>query len=108
MRVLAIDTAVEACSLAYSDGAGGVWHRSEPMTRGHAERLFPLFDELKSEINWGGAHTPDRIVATTGPGTFTGTRIALATAPSRTTTVAMIVPTDQEPQVEDFQFEVIE
>ena len=44
MRVLAIDTALEACSAAVLDTehAGVVAHESLPMVRGHAEALMPL------------------------------------------------------------------
>ena len=44
MRVLAIDTALEACSAAVLDTerAGIVARESHPMVRGHAEALMPL------------------------------------------------------------------
>ena len=45
MRVLAIDTALAACSAAVLDTAYGGILASEslPMTRGHAEALMPLW-----------------------------------------------------------------
>ncbi|MGC1693878.1 MAG: tRNA (adenosine(37)-N6)-threonylcarbamoyltransferase complex dimerization subunit type 1 TsaB, partial [Pseudolabrys sp.] len=44
MRVLAIDTALEACSAAVLDTeqAAVSAHESLPMVRGHAEALIPL------------------------------------------------------------------
>ena len=43
MRVLAIDTALEACSAAVLDTESGVLaSESRPMARGHAEALMPL------------------------------------------------------------------
>ena len=44
MRVLAIDTALEACSAAVLDTerAGIIAHESLAMQRGHAEALIPL------------------------------------------------------------------
>ena len=44
MRVLAIDTALEACSVAVLDTghADARVHESLPMQRGHAEALMPL------------------------------------------------------------------
>jgi tRNA A37 threonylcarbamoyladenosine modification protein TsaB len=44
MRVLAIDTALAACSAAVLDTEHGsiVAAESLPMTRGHAEALMPL------------------------------------------------------------------
>jgi len=44
MRVLAIDTALEACSVAVLDTErpGVVTHETRPMQRGHAESLIPM------------------------------------------------------------------
>ncbi len=83
MRVLAIDTALDACSAAYVtvDAAGGAQAAavaSEPMAKGHAERLMPMLADLRAEAGWGGP--VDRIVVTVGPGTFTGARVGLAAA----------------------------
>jgi tRNA threonylcarbamoyladenosine biosynthesis protein TsaB len=81
MRVLAIDTALEACSAAVLDTArGGVLARlSRPMVRGHAEALLPLvaalMDDAKSEFS-----ELDRVAVTTGPGSFTGLRVGLSAA----------------------------
>lgn len=86
MRVLAIDTALDACSvvLADLDRAGAVQTAhvaSEAMVRGHAERLFPLLTDAVAASGWA-LDTVERIVATVGPGTFTGTRVGLAAARS--------------------------
>ncbi len=78
MRVLAIECATEACSVALFDGEGAgsllLDHRHEIIGRGHAERLVPMIAELPER---GRA---ERIVVSLGPGSFTGTRIGLATA----------------------------
>lgn len=78
MRTLAIECATEACSVALFEGADdGVQlldHRHEIIGRGHAERLVPMIAELAAR---GRA---DRILVSLGPGSFTGTRIGLATA----------------------------
>lgn len=74
MRILAIDTATEACSVALFDGDSLVGGRHEVLGRGHAERLVPLIAELPER---GKA---DRILVSLGPGSFTGTRIGLAAA----------------------------
>jgi tRNA threonylcarbamoyladenosine biosynthesis protein TsaB len=76
--VLAIDTAMAACSAAVWQG-GVLAHRFEPMQRGHAERLAPMVDEVMREAGLGFAAI-DRIAVTIGPGTFTGLRIGLAMA----------------------------
>jgi tRNA threonylcarbamoyladenosine biosynthesis protein TsaB len=81
MRVLAIDTALEACSAAVLDtGAGAVVaHESLPMQRGHAEALMPLIARLMA-LAGGTFAELDRIAVTTGPGSFTGLRVGIAAA----------------------------
>ena len=82
MRLLAIDTALEACSVAVLDGEGEdmrLTAASEVLGRGHAERLMGMIGEVMAEA--GTAFTAlDRIVVTTGPGSFTGLRVGLAAA----------------------------
>ena len=49
MRILAIDTALEACSAAVLDTEQGVLaSHSVPMARGHAEALMPLIAKVMS------------------------------------------------------------
>ncbi|MGH6702088.1 MAG: tRNA (adenosine(37)-N6)-threonylcarbamoyltransferase complex dimerization subunit type 1 TsaB [Bradyrhizobium sp.] len=81
MRVLAIDTALEACSAAVLDtgGAGIVAHESLPMLRGHAEALMPLVARVIERAGLDFAAL-DRIAVTTGPGSFTGLRVGLSAA----------------------------
>src|SRR5579872_4091995 len=81
MRVLAIDTALGACSAALFDSeAGGVIaSESEPMVRGHAEALMPLVHDLFDRISVQPTQI-DRVVVTTGPGSFTGLRVGIAAA----------------------------
>jgi tRNA threonylcarbamoyladenosine biosynthesis protein TsaB len=81
MRVLAIDTALEACSVAVLDtGAGAVSaHDSLPMQRGHAEALMPLIARVMQRAGAAFAEL-DRIAVTTGPGSFTGLRVGIAAA----------------------------
>jgi tRNA threonylcarbamoyl adenosine modification protein YeaZ len=78
MRLLAIDTASEACSVGVvSDGEPVI--RSEVVGRGHAEILMRLVEEAMAEA--GLAFTDlDRIAVTIGPGSFTGLRIGIAAA----------------------------
>jgi tRNA threonylcarbamoyl adenosine modification protein YeaZ len=81
MRVLAIDTALAACSAAILDTANGgiVVSESLPMTRGHAEALIPLLARIAAEARMAFRDF-DRIVVTTGPGSFTGLRVGIAAA----------------------------
>ena len=81
MRVLAIDTALEACSCAVLDTNAGeiVASESLAMIRGHAEALLPLVARVMHEARIEFAEL-DRIAVTTGPGSFTGLRVGIAAA----------------------------
>jgi tRNA threonylcarbamoyl adenosine modification protein YeaZ len=81
MHVLAIDTALEACSAAILDTTrpDGAVRESKPMTRGHAEALMPLLARLLDRANVE-AQQLDRIAVTIGPGSFTGLRVGIAAA----------------------------
>lgn len=77
MKILAVDTALGACSVALLDGDKILVHIFEPMDRGHAERLAPMVDEAMKAAKTDFAAI-DRLAVTTGPGTFTGQRVGLA------------------------------
>jgi tRNA threonylcarbamoyladenosine biosynthesis protein TsaB len=81
MRVLAIDTALAACSAAVLDTEYGgiVASESLPMLRGHAEALLPLLQRVMKQAGFGFPDI-DRIAVTTGPGSFTGLRVGIAAA----------------------------
>jgi tRNA threonylcarbamoyladenosine biosynthesis protein TsaB len=81
MRVLAIDTALAACSAAVLDTEYGgiVASESLPMVRGHAEALMPLLQRVLQQAGLGFPDI-DRIAVTTGPGSFTGLRVGIAAA----------------------------
>lgn len=74
MRILAIETATEACSVALFEDGVSLDNRHEVLGRGHAEQLVPMIAELPAQ---GRA---DEVRVSLGPGSFTGTRIGLATA----------------------------
>lgn len=77
--ILAVDTALSRCSVAVLQGDAVLAHLSEPMTRGHAERLAPMAAEAMQAAGLAFAAL-DRIAVTTGPGSFTGLRVGLAFA----------------------------
>jgi tRNA threonylcarbamoyl adenosine modification protein YeaZ len=81
MRVLAIDTALEACATAVFDSDHGAILAAESvaMGRGHAEYLMPQLARLMDAAGLEFAEL-DRIGVTTGPGSFTGLRVGIAAA----------------------------
>ena len=77
--LIAFDAAGRACSAAVLRGQELLAGRQEPMTRGQAERLVPMIEEVLAEA--GVAHADlDALAVTVGPGAFTGVRIGLAAA----------------------------
>jgi tRNA threonylcarbamoyladenosine biosynthesis protein TsaB len=76
-RLLAVDTALAACSVAVLDGDVVLAHAFEPMERGHAEALAPMVETAMRDAELAFAEL-DRLAVTTGPGTFTGQRVGLA------------------------------
>jgi tRNA threonylcarbamoyl adenosine modification protein YeaZ len=78
MRLLAIDTALDACSVGVADGDRLVT-RSEAIGRGHAEVLMGLIAGALAEAGLAVSDVT-RIAVTVGPGSFTGLRIGIAAA----------------------------
>lgn len=79
MIILALDTALGACSAALWSEGRSLAHRFELMSKGQAERLMPQAVEVMGEAGLEMAAL-DRLACTIGPGSFTGTRIALSAA----------------------------
>ncbi|WP_349369355.1 tRNA (adenosine(37)-N6)-threonylcarbamoyltransferase complex dimerization subunit type 1 TsaB [Salinarimonas sp.] len=81
MRILAIDTALEACSACVLDaGASAPLAReSLPMVRGHAEALLPQIERVMAGVP-GGFASLDRVAVTIGPGSYTGLRVGISAA----------------------------
>jgi len=78
MKVLVIDTALNACTAAVFDGDRPLGVRVEPMAKGHQERIGGLVRDAVADA--GGFDGIDRIGVTVGPGSFTGLRVGLAFA----------------------------
>lgn len=77
LKILAVDTALGACSTAVLDGEKVLAHHFQEMARGHAEALAPMVEETIRQAGIDFAQL-DRLAVTTGPGTFTGQRVGLA------------------------------
>ena len=81
VRVLAIDTALGACSACIwqAGDAAPLASESLEMERGHAEALLPLIDRVSAQVE-GGFEALDRIAVTVGPGSYTGLRVGISAA----------------------------
>lgn len=81
LRVLAIDTALGACSACVAEAGtpAPLSRESIPMERGHAEALLPLIDRVVAGVE-GGFESLERVAVTVGPGSYTGLRVGIAAA----------------------------
>ncbi len=79
MRLLAFDTAGAALSAAAAEDFEVLAARHEALSRGHAERLLPMLDDVVASAGWIWREV-DLVVVTIGPGNFTGLRAGIATA----------------------------
>ena len=77
MKILAVDTALGACSAALLEGNRVLARRFAAMERGHAEALAPMVEEVMREACLA-FQALERLAVTIGPGTFTGQRVGLA------------------------------
>lgn len=77
--ILGFDTSAAHCAAAITLGDHLLGEVSESMTRGQAERLIPLIQDMMADagVTWRDLHC---IGVGTGPGNFTGIRIAIAAA----------------------------
>src|SRR5258707_11877373 len=80
MRVLALDAATEACSVALLSGDELISRFAEG-GRSHAQQVLDMVEAVLAEAEVS-LSTLDGIAASIGPGAFTGVRISVAVAQS--------------------------
>jgi tRNA threonylcarbamoyladenosine biosynthesis protein TsaB len=78
VRVLALDTSTEACTVALLTDQGLI-DRFREVGRGHAEEILGMVDAVLAEAGTS-LGSLDGIAAGIGPGAFTGVRISVAVA----------------------------
>jgi tRNA threonylcarbamoyladenosine biosynthesis protein TsaB len=79
LRLLALDTALEGCSVGVFAAARLLAMRRRPGALGHAEQLPSMLADLLGEARLGSADL-DGLAVTIGPGSFSGIRTGLAAA----------------------------
>jgi len=79
MGILAFDCAGAGCAAALLADGRVLAARNILAERGHAQLLIPMLSDLLSETGLAFADI-DRFAVATGPGSFTGIRVALAAA----------------------------
>ena len=79
MKVLAFDTSSKALSVALLEEENLLAELTLTIKKNHSITLMPTIEFLMASIDWKPTDL-DRIVVAEGPGSYTGLRIAVATA----------------------------
>ena len=79
MKVLAFDTSSKALSVALLEEENLLAELTLTIKKNHSINLMPTIEFLMASIDWKPTDL-DRIVVAEGPGSYTGLRIAVATA----------------------------
>ncbi len=77
--LLALDTSTEWASVAIYDGTAVLGEETWHAQRRHAEELFPTIERILSHTR-APMSSITKIAVATGPGSFTGLRVAIAAA----------------------------
>ncbi|MBD3615233.1 MAG: tRNA (adenosine(37)-N6)-threonylcarbamoyltransferase complex dimerization subunit type 1 TsaB [Gracilimonas sp.] len=73
--ILAIETATNICSVCFQDSEGKVYEKRTERKGSHSELLFLFIRELMKEYSFKMSDL-DAVLVSTGPGSYTGLRIA--------------------------------
>ncbi len=73
--ILAIETSTHICSVAFQNSDGSVYEKRTERKGSHSELLFIFIRELMDEHSFG-MNELDAVLVSTGPGSYTGLRIA--------------------------------
>lgn len=74
-KILAIETSTQICSVCYQDENGVIQEKRTERKGSHSELLFIFIREMMQEYNFG-IRDLDAVLVSTGPGSYTGLRIA--------------------------------
>lgn len=77
-RVAALDTSSALGSVALFEGGAPIAARSQRVSSAHGESLLPMVASLFEAVGWS-PRAVSRFIVGVGPGSFTGTRIGVAT-----------------------------
>ena len=78
MKILAIDTATNVCSVAVLEDTTVLGHKTIDDEKTHSQKLMPMLEDLLSSLHLS-LKDIDLFGIDIGPGSFTGIRIGIAT-----------------------------
>lgn len=88
MKVLAFDTSSKALSVALLEDCQLLAEHTLNVKKNHSISLMPVIDFMMKQVGWKPTDL-ERIVVAQGPGSYTGLRVAVATAKTLAYTLAI-------------------